>query len=525
MKKVFSIVFLISLVLFIQGCKVEQLGKNALDSNYTQSNVQVTIQDNSKNHVHASGQAFTIDITAKYSNTAKLYYFWTDFRGRQYSQPVVLLSGQKKTIKSPDDQVGYYGLTLQPENDSLVLPERQAGEAREYGFVILTPKTTLERITNAKSPFGIVQADFNDPYIPTWVKTTTWKTFSPDEWAGEMQQRRDLGVIELPLILDDEWYSDDKKPISAQQLSSLEIKIKRYFSADLAIKFWELGLEENLEARFNDSYYWKNLEAKTKIIRQVANAVNPEIKLIYQIAELDLKPIQAFLQSTAAQYFDVLSLHPYAWPDFKSPELWLPDYLDGVRQLLEQENRPNMLIWFTEVGAPENRNYPGGFFGYPESGDSVKGLNAKEVSGYLIKIHVLALNLGVEKVFWYNYQDNGKSRNYAEDNFGMRDFWGFPKPVYASYINMYANLYQKLPLAIRTIPNNILVYPFESANEVVLVIWSKTDTEQLIALSSLQDGLVLADIIDIVNTVGTPMVIENDVIPISTNPVFVRIKK
>jgi hypothetical protein len=509
----------------IHGCKnSQQRSDSAVVTNRILSNVQLTIQDGSIYHVHTPGEAFAVDVTADYHGAARLSYFWQDFQGRQLSKPTLLPSGQKRTIHSPDSKVGYYGLVLKPEDDSLVLPDRQAGESREYGFTVLPSKIKSKRYLDSDSPFGIVHANLDDPYLPPWVKTTTWETYTPTEWSVEMQRRRALGVSELPIILGDEWDSDDKKPISPQQLLNLKKKIGQYFSADPRVLYWELGLEENLKHRFNEPFYWQNLEAKAKVVRQTANSVNPEIKLIYQVAELDLTPVRLFVQSKAADYFDILSLHPYAWPDFKSPDLWLTAYLDEVKQLLISNKHQHMSIWMTEAGAPQRSNFPGGFFGYPQSGKAVKGLSARTTASYLIKLHVLALSMGVKKVFWYNYQDRGRARDFAEDHFGIRDYWAYPKTTYAAYMNLLATLYKKSPMQARKIAGHIWVCPFKGVSETVLVVWSNTNTEQLIGISTLQAGLDSAAIIRIVNAVGTPLSVDNRALHISTDPIFILIK-
>jgi hypothetical protein len=520
------ILFVVLLLLSgIPGCESSQVGRDsALVKNGVSSNVQLSIQDKSSYHVYAPGKAFTVKVTADYHGPARLSYYWKDFQGRQLSKPTLLPSGQKQTIHSPDNEIGYYGLVLKPNDHTLVLPGRQAGEAREYGFVILPANTESKRQVDSDSPFGIVHAKLDDPYLPPWVKTITWKTFTPTEWLGAMQRRRALGLLELPIILGDEWESDDKKPISPQQLSDLKKKIGKYFSADPGVLYWELGLEENITHRFREPFYWQNLEAKAKTVRQIADRVNPEIKLIYQVAELDLKPVRLFLQSNAANYFDVLSLHPYAWPDFKSPDLWLPGYLNKVRQLLKLNMHQHMSIWMTEAGAPQHDNTSGRFFRDPQSGKMVQGLNARSAVNYLIKLHVLALTMGVKKVFWYNYQDRGMVRDSAEDHFGLRDYWGYPKPVYAAYINLKSLLYKKPPLQTRKIAGHIWVCAFRGKTETVLVVWSDTKSERLLDIPSLQAGLEPTAILRIVNAVGTPLSSDNLTLHLSTIPIFILLK-
>jgi hypothetical protein len=513
------------------------------DNSHAAREVNITILDDAPYHVHPPGTQFTIAARVESSEPTVIHYQWQDFRGQALSDPAVIKSGELSTIHSPDSKVGYYGLVFRANDDTVALPNRQPGEPREYGFVILAPRTVSDRQIDPSSPFGMVHADIQDPYLPVWVKTATWKTYSTRWWLAEMQKRRKLGKLELPLVAGKEWDSDDTKPISSQQLAELEAQIRQYFAADADVIYWELGIEENLQSRFGLPYYWNNLEAKARVVRQAADKINPEIKLIYQIAELDSSsiqklvarvlriaglrtpPIQQFLESTAAEHFDILSLHPYAWPDFPSPEKWMPEYLQNTRSLMKQNNIQGMPIWFTEVGAPHHGNHPDEFFGYPKSGKAVKGLSRKEAVDYMIKTHVLALHAGVKKIFWYNYKDRGNQRAYAEAHFGIRDYWGFPKPVYSAYINLLRCLSGKKPVQARQLPGNLWLYEFEGKNEHLLVTWTYPVGVRLTPLESLKSELTPDDVIEITDAVGTPLSLTGNIIRITGEPLYLITKK
>jgi len=437
------------------------------------------------------------------------------------TQPSELTAGAFVDIASPSGDTGYYGLVFEASDERIALPNREPGEEREYGFVIMASEPALDRNFGAASRFGLVHADFEDPSVPAWIKTLTWQTVGPQWWASEIRRRRAAGVHELPLVLGGPWDSDDSSPVSETQLAALKLRIKEYFSAEPAVIYWELGLEENLQARFYQPYYWPNLAAKVNAVRKAANEVNPDIKLIYQIAETDTAPIREFLQSDAAPLFDALALHPYAWPDFPTPEQWLADYLSAVRKLLADGKVAGMPIWFTEVGAPHHGNAPGRFFGYPASKRSVKGKSRRAAVDYLVKMHVLALHMGVEKLFWYNYQDWGDARDFAEHHLGTRDYWGFPKPVYAAYANLRRLLAGKTVTDMRRLPGNVWVAGFRAEREEVLVTWVYPASERPVPLPLRHLGLSSRNVVALLDPVGTPQAFSGDTIHVGNEPVFV----
>ena len=285
--------------------------------------------------------------------------------------------------------------------------------------------------------------------------------------------------------------------------------------------YWELGLEENIKKRFKKAHYWDNLEKKVRTVREAANGVNPKIKLIYQIAGLNIKSIKKFSKSKAAKVFDIISLHPYAWPNFIDPELWLIDYLKNARLIMKEHELEEMPIWFTEVGVPHQGNYAGGFFGYPKSGRSVMGRTRKEAVNYMIKLHVLALALGVEKVFWYNYKDRGEGRQKVEQHFGLVDFWGFPKPVYAAYLNLVHRLNGKQFSRSWKLPGDLRIFEFKGSNETELVAWIFPKGNQRISWSTFGQEIGGGQIVDVVNAVGTRLFNDENTIQITKEPIFI----
>ncbi len=483
--------------------------------------VNVIITDPTPYHVHPPGQHFKISVEINSRPDLKVMYTWRDFQGNALSNPIQLTTGQPNSIMSPSTQIGYYELVLKPESDKDTLPNREPGEERGYGFAIMPHSLITYRLPNFKSKFGIVHADITDPYLPTWVKTMTWNTTSPKWWNHEMEKRRIARKLELPILSGSGWDSDDTKPISGLQLEKLKIRVKSYFSASPSTIFWETGIEENIKTRYRKDFYWKNLESKLKIVREAANQVNNEIKLIYQIAGLKQKAVKNFAQSRAARFVDILSIHPYAWPNFPSPETWHDNYVTQARQQLKSHGL-NIPIWYTEVGATQHGNAPGGFFGYPKKNKSVTGLSPYQASIYLIKLHVMAFHAGIEKIFWYNYQDRASGREYAENHFGLREFLGYPKPVYVAYTQLQKLLAGKTNIKRIDLTGDIYAYEFSDNKTKVLVLWSfpTSPTVKTIPLASLIERPLQNQSIKIINSMGKTMPLSGDVITISGTPIY-----
>ncbi len=424
-------------------------------------------------------------VTLRFDSPAdcSLHYHWQDFRGTALTEPVELPLNRDTTVASVTGASGYLGLVLTTDCPDLDDAEGFAAGRREMGFAILPAAKRSLRASGEKSPFGMVHARLADPWLGPWMKTLTWHTTSAKWWRYEMETRRANGFIELPMINGETWDSDDSKPIGQQALAALEARAADYFKAWPDGRYWELGLEENLEERFHQPYYWQNLAAKVKALRKAASRHAPGTRFIYQIANRDLTDIEAFAASDAAPLFDILSLHPYAWPDFPSPDQWLESYLQQVRNRLRAHGL-DLPIWFTEVGAPHHGNGPGLFFGYPATQAYVTGLTRYQAVNYMLKMHAIALNNGVEKLFWYNYRDRNYGNDYAENFFGMIDYWGYPKPVRVAYARMLACLDGLVPTGKQEI-GDLVAYGFGDDDGRALLVWKRNGGTTAVELSRL----------------------------------------
>jgi len=486
------------------------------------ADVQITVSDATPYHAHPPGEPFYVDVRIIYPGSATISCQWQDFEGNPLGEPVVLTPSLTHTLTSPSNQVGYYELVFKANSRTVALADRDPGQTREYGFVVLPTVTVADRNVDPASPFGVVHADINDPHLTGWIKTITWNSTNAKWWGYEIDERRKRGLIELPMVVGSGCTTDNSSPITAAELGVLQSRILSFFASDPEVLHWELGIEENLRNDYGQSFYWQNLVDKADAVRTVADAVNPDIKLIYQVVGTTFEPggpIELFLSSEAAETFDILSLHPYRWPDFSTPDTWLEALIEDIAAYMKTHGVA-MPIWLTEVGAPHHGN-AGGFFGYPSSGRQVIGLTRARAAAYMIKIHVIALHAGVERVFWYNYVDRGSGLQYAEDHFGLVDYWGYPKAVYAAYHNLHSKLEGKIPTRSEELPDGVRVFEFAGQNENTFVAWVHPPAERTVPLSFLQPNLIPSEKVSAVNAVGTPVPISGGAVALSATPVFV----
>jgi len=489
--------------------------------NASATDVDVSVRRTTPLHVYPAGEKFAFDVTVSTQagkEVEAIFYQWRDFRGEPLGPKMSLSADGRTTIRSPSNEPppGYLGLTFLADNPTIVFNE-STGSRSEFGFVVLSSKSVADRRLNAESPFGLVHADPSDPYVPTWIKTLTWNTTGPAHWRGELQQRRDAGLLELPMISGKRWVSDGDRPVSTKFLETLHDRFREYITADPAATHWELGREENLSRRFEKPAYFANLAAKAAAIRNASEGITDDLRLIYQIGGRSLSDAKSFLASEAAVHFNILAPHPYFWPDFPAPEKWLEQFIDQRREAM-QENGVDMPMWFTEIGAPQNDAAVAQML----SGDKpVRGHRRDENAAWLVRTHVISLAAGIEKIFWYNYADRDPSTTDVEDHFGLVDYWGFPKPSYAAYVNMTDCLDGKTFSGKRELAGGLRVYEFSGDSNRCIVAWTYPESTVTASVSSLignESGNTT-----IRNTVGFPIDISES-LAIDGYPVLLTVR-
>jgi hypothetical protein len=485
-------------------------------------NLKHNVDKNVSRNTYVNGQEVIVKFEYLPALESNVTYHWQSYKGEKITQPVLLDAGKEAVIVVPGGELPHYlGLVFTPVNDAISLPGREPGEQKEYGFAIFPNEPQASSAPDPNRWMGMVHADLEDPWLSGWVKTLTWKTTSAKWWHSKIEKRRVAGSVELPIISGAEWKSDDYEPVKPTQLAQLEKRAREYFAADPGTIYWETGIEENLGGRFKRPYYLTNLAAKSDAVRAAADDANPDIKLIFQIANIRYRDVGVFMRSAAAKNYDILSLHPYNWPDFPPPEEWLTNYLDRARSEMKQSGRV-LPIWVTEIGAPHRGNCPDCFFGYPKDNKSVPGLSDQEMIAYLIKFQVIAVHDGVEKVFWYNYKDRGPDREFAEDHFGLIDYWGYPKPAYLAYVHMNRSLVDKtVGEAVRK--KDIWAYEFCGDSEDVIVAWSFPADSAVASLADLGIRSSSDSEISVTNAIGDSVAVEDGLINLTNEPVFVRV--
>lgn len=187
------------------------------------------------------------------------------------------------------------------------------------------------------------------------------------------------------------------------------------------IGHWEIWNEPN-----SPTYWTGTPKEYVRLLKEAyrgALKADPECRiLIGGISHIDTFFLEKVYDSGAKYYFHIMNIHPYRTPS--QPVYVFRSEMKALKELMSREESTEddssvKPIWFTEVG------YPGGT-------EESREVQADFVTHFMLQ----ARASGVEKVFWYDFRDDGDNKGDPEHNFGLiqRD-WN-PKPAYYAWMDL-----------------------------------------------------------------------------------------
>ncbi len=231
-------------------------------------------------------------------------------------------------------------------------------------------------------------------------------------------------------------------------------------------RHWEVWNEPNIG-------FWQpkpNPEDYTNLLKTVyetVKSIDPQAVVVgVCTAGTDFSFIEEVLKRGGGKFMDAISVHPYRYP--RSPEV--TDFVGEMvrlKELLDKYGVGHLKVWLTE-------------FGYPThiTGGTPQWLSA----AYIVRTFLWALTLPfVERLFVYDFQDDGEDPTYNEHNFGLIRFDSSPKVGYAAFNTMVRMLHRKQFSRKVDISDGVVCLVFTGDNGEVWTLWA-TEGERKVNL-------------------------------------------
>jgi hypothetical protein len=331
--------------------------------------------------------------------------------------------------------------------------------------------------------------------------------FRFDEYADRyMAAAGKLGI--RPLIIFDygnDLYDKGDSPRTPEAIAAFTEYCRQLMRRYEAVcRDWEIWNEPNI-------FFWRpkpNVEDYTSLMKAVYPATkqaNPKATIVgVCTAGTDLKFVEGVLERGGGKAMDAISVHPYRYPrPPEAPKDFL-DEMNRLKALLDKHGAGHLKVWLTE-------------YGYPTQLDQ-RGVSQWRSGALLVRTSLLALSLPfVERLFIYDFQDDGVDPLYNEANFGVIRFDGSPKPAYAAHATMARMLFRKrfarsLPLA-----DSVHALEFTGEEGTVLAAWTSKEPATLV-LPTTARRVTVTDLMG--NETVVPASASRITLPLTEEPLF-----
>jgi len=205
----------------------------------------------------------------------------------------------------------------------------------------------------------------------------------------------------------------------------------------------------------NPGDYAKLLEAAYKACK----AADPGSTVLgCSTSGTDLDFIGGVLAAGGGRFMDAVSFHPYCQPS--PPEERLLNDISRLKALA-----PKKSLWITEIGYPTHAG--------------AAGVHEEAQADYLVRTFLLARSSpAVQRVFWYDFQNDGDDRAEAEFNFGLVRMERTPKPAYRALKTMASLVVDLSPAELRTSGDTYLL-TFEGGKNRLTAVWRSGGTDSI----------------------------------------------
>jgi hypothetical protein len=334
-------------------------------------------------------------------------------------------------------------------------------------------------------------------------------------------KKRNLDLVPTLAIIPD-WASSDplgrlgkrhksgRIPVLSSWEKYIHAMVKRY--SDYC-HYWEIWNEPNLESYWKpspDSYEYFQLLAAA--YRQ-AKLADPQSVVILaglvpylHVKEPGLSE-SVFLDdlykySAGQSIFDRIGYHPYPRMRKDVTNLSIEQDLENMFTRLSRTVAANgdrdRRLWLTEAGCA----------------DLPRTISERRQAECLVVIMTIcAAEKDVEKIFWYNFQEDGDNPDDAEQNYGLVHHDFTPKPVFFAYHTLIGKL-AGAKFAEKTVSDGVIAYRF-SRNGQIHVVWADKET-------SWQLPDPEAKVFDLM---GKPLPVISGWIKVGTAPVYIELEK
>ena len=286
----------------------------------------------------------------------------------------------------------------------------------------------------------------------------------PPAYDQYLKAAQELGIRVL-LILDfgNVLYTGSEKGGPAAEPARLAFArycaavVKRYRL--LGVQHYEIWNEPNASMFWRPQPNPEDYAALLETAYRACKEADPGSTVLgCSTAGTDLDFVGGVFAAGGGRLMDAVSFHPYCQPTAPEKKLWT----DISRLKAIAAGKP---LWITEFGYPTHTG-PG-------------GVDEETQANYFVRAFLLARASGsVERMFWYDFQNDGDDPDEGEFNFGLVRMDKTPKPAYGACKTMISLVGGLAPAELKVI-GNTYVLRFGEGPGALTAVWRLGGSESV----------------------------------------------
>jgi polysaccharide biosynthesis protein PslG len=229
------------------------------------------------------------------------------------------------------------------------------------------------------------------------------------------------------------------------------------------VKYWEIWNEPNS----NNFWYPKADIAKyaemLKKAYTAAKEVNPECIVMNggimccREYRVNFEYMEQFFRHDCSEFTDVINIHPYSGPN--PPECDFHETIDRLTIMMHAYGCPDKKIWLTELGTPQHRRF---------------APSEEEQASHVLRHYLCTIERPeIERVFWYDFRNDGNDVECFEHNFGLVNNDYSLKKAFRTYSAMTHKLAGCRFASVMERDKGGWLYLFDAGEYMTAIVWSK----------------------------------------------------
>ena len=387
-------------------------------------------------------------------------------------------------------QQGKNKINIVIQDDSKILKE----EEKEIYYVEPYKKQFLEELES-----NGVQVHYKDPnlenceYDISLLKSLgvnyvragfTWELIEKEEgkydfsyydiWMDKLKENN-IKVIANIGTSSTKYIGNDRKFSSEEEIAEFVEFIEKVQEHYEYIEDYEILNEPN----YNSYGYLYKTEEQVKwyykLAEETKNALlgkNPNLSINIGSLSIDrvetnnnISPVNflSMIKDNVYKNFNEISIHPYDWFNYTTPNLTLRKNMEPVKSLF------NDMGGFLTINATE----------YGATSYNALDLNEEVQAGKIVQQSVLLEGYNINDKVIYNFWNMGTDINEREDNFGLITNAYKPKKAYYAMKNYYENTNGSEYIGTINLADGLETHVYDKDGKPKIITWSNTKDQTI----------------------------------------------